>query len=468
MNSVPTDSTITEQQAASESGLQREGLLTLLLGFAVILVIMNTAMFNLALPDLTKAFSLTSTITSLIVTGYSITFAISSITFSRLSDFLPLRRLMTIGLLTIGLASIAGLFATSFWLVLAVRIIQAMGAGAIISLSMVLFTRYIPLSRRGKMMAAIMSSVSLGLGLGPVAGGAIVEYMGWRYLFGVTALILIVLAFLYPLLPKEKPARGKFDVIGALLVSVSTTALLLFLTNKSWLMLLAGALGLVLFIVRIRRTPEPFVQPALFAQNNYMLLIVIGITSYLCSFATLFLIPQILVHHYEMTASHAGFIIFPGSLLAVIVSRKVGSIIDQYGNAAILRYAPLVILTAVLLFALFAGHSWLSILFVYMVMSLGFTMLSSSVSNEISRILPGSQIGSGMGLFQLLQFFSGAFSVALASSALEWQHHLSLSTAFSNIFWGLLLIAILSVVASYRYMQNVTASLRCSRSSLEA
>ena len=152
--------------ATPSPSLNNEGLLTTLLAFAVVLVIMNTAMFNLALPDVTETFHLSATVTSLIVTGYSIMFAISSITFSRLSDFLPIRRLLAIGLTTLGIAAIAGLFSPSFWILLAVRVVQASGAGAVVSLSLVTLSRYVPIERRGKAMALIMSAVSLGLGLG--------------------------------------------------------------------------------------------------------------------------------------------------------------------------------------------------------------------------------------------------------------------------------------------------------------
>ena len=65
----------------------QEGLIVALLGFTVVLVVMNTMMFNLALPKIAAEFKLTSVASSWIVTGYSIVFAISSITFSRLSDF---------------------------------------------------------------------------------------------------------------------------------------------------------------------------------------------------------------------------------------------------------------------------------------------------------------------------------------------------------------------------------------------
>ncbi|EOS55681.1 MFS transporter [Paenibacillus barengoltzii] len=453
----------------SSEALQREGLLTVLLAFAVVLVIMNTAMFNLALPDITNTFQMSAATSSLIVTGYSIMFAISSITFSRLSDFLPIRRLLAIGLTTLGLAAITGLFSPNFWIVLVVRIVQASGAGAVISLSLVTLSRYVPVERRGKAMAMIMSAVSLGLGLGPVAGGAIVEYFGWRYLFIITALTLILVPLFLRYIPKEQPVRGSFDTLGAIFVAVGTTGLLMYLTQHSWLALAIGAVALALFVWRIRTVADPFVSPALFRNGSYLALSIVGIASYLASFATLFLLPQILVHHFELTASHAGLIIFPGSILATVASRKVGSIIDRHGNGMILRYVPLLVLISMVLFALFSGQSWLAILFIYILMSLGFTIISSSVSNEISRVLPASQVGSGMGLYQLLQFFSGAFSVAMASSAMEWQHGLPLSTAYSNIFWGLMVIALLALVSSFVYLRSVTVKISPQQStSLEA
>lgn len=304
-----------------EATLPREGLLTVLFSVAIVLVIMNTAMFNLALPDVTETFGITAASASWIVTGYSIMFSIASITFSRLSDFLPIRRLLTIGLLTLGLAAIAGFFSSNFVFLLIVRIAQASGAGAVMSLSLVLFTRYVPLARRGKAMATIMSAVSLGLGLGPVAGGSIVEYLGWHWLFAVTAAILLLVPLFLVLLPREVPRRGSFDALGRLFLGIGTTGLLLFLTGGYWIALIAGVASLALFIRRIGSTPDPFVMPALFRDRSYLVLSLVGIASYLCSFATLFLLPQILTHRFGFSASHAGLVIFPGSLLAIIVSR---------------------------------------------------------------------------------------------------------------------------------------------------
>lgn len=432
----------------------KEGLVTILLGVAIVLVIMNTMMFNLALPEVSRAFEVSASATSWIVTGYSIVFAISSITYSRLSDFVPIRRLIIIGLVSLSAAAVAGLFSNSFVLLLIVRIVQASGAGSIPALSLVLISRYVPLERRGKAMATIMSAASLGLGLGPVVGGAIVDFLGWRYLFAVTAVTLLLVPFFAVLLPKETPNRGSFDAIGALFAGVGTTGLLLFLTTGSWIALAAGLLAIILFVLRIRYASDPFVQPSLFRNRSYLTLGAVGIAAYLCSFATLFIMPQILVHLYGLSAIVSGFVIFPGSLLAMLLSRRVGKMIDRYGNKGIIRYIPYLLLTSVVLFALFAGKSYIAIMLIYMLVSIGFTFLTSSISNEMSRILPASQIGSGMGLFQLLQFFSGAFGVAATASALVWQRSLPLPIAYGNIYWGITLIVAASIGCAFYYLRH--------------
>ncbi len=411
---------------------------------------MNTMMFNLALPSVAHDFGLSAASTSWIVTGYSIIFAISSITYSRLSDFVPIRRLIVIALVSLSAAAIVGLFSDSFLLLLLVRLVQASGAGAIPALSLVLITRYVPLERRGKAMAIIMSAASLGLG----------QVLSWRGHRRIYRLALSI--------------RGhrRYDCSRSYVRDASSVGE----TNQR---LLRRARG----ILRRHRDDRTFVVPyqsirdrtgcrfnltrsirdthsqgagslraaVLFLNRPYLMLGAVGIAAYLCSFATLFLIPQILVNLYGLSAISSGLIIFPGSLLALFLSRKVGKIIDLQGNAAIIRYIPLLVLASVLLFALFAGSSYIAILFIYMLLSIGFTFLTSSISNEMSRILQPSQFGSGLGLFQLLQFFSGAFGVAATASALTWQKDLPLQTAYSNIYWGLTVVVLVSIGCAYLY-----------------
>ncbi|QAY66568.1 MFS transporter [Paenibacillus protaetiae] len=429
----------------------KENIVTLLLGVTVILVVMNTMMFNLALPTVTEQFGLSTTTASWIVTGYSIVFAISSITYSRLSDYLPIRTLLITGLLSFGLASLLGLFSGNFALLLVARLIQASGAASIPALGIMLVTRFIPTERRGKAMSVIMSASSLGLGLGPVIGGAITEYLGWHELFIVSAASLAVIPFFLRLLPREKSKTVSFDISGAVCLGIGTTGLLLYMTNRSWLALIAGGISILLFWLRIRSAGNPFVQPDLFGNKRYMTLSFLGIAAYMCSFCSLFLLPQLLARSYGLTPGEAGLIIFPGALVSMLISRKIGGIIDLHGNRLLFRYAPWILVAAALLFAILADWSMYAVMVAYMLLSTGFSSLTTGVSNELSRILPQPSVGAGMGLFQLLQFFSGAFSVAVTGSVLTSFQTVSPGKVYAGIFWGMAAVAAIAVACALLY-----------------
>lgn len=437
---------------------RREKLMVLFMGVAVVLVIMNTMMFNLALPKVALEFQLNAAETSWIVTAYSIMFAIASITYSRLADFIPIRRLFLIGLTSLGVAAIAGFFIHDFYILIGVRVLQASGAGSIPGLALVFISRHIPLARRGRAMARVMAAVGLGLGLGPVVGGAIVEYAGWPYLFLLTASALLLVPVFAALVSQEEVRDGTFDIAGAVLAATSITALLMALTQKSALALAGGSIGVLLFVWRIRSAREPFVLPALFANRNYLKLAAVGVAAYIVSFALLFIMPQMLVKLHGLSAIHAGLAIFPGSIMAMLVSPITGKTIDRRGNSGILRLLPWLMAAGTLLLAVFAKEGYVYLALAYILVSVAFTFITSAVSNEMSRLLIPAQIGSGLGLFQLMQFFSGAFGVALSATALVWQRDLPQAESYSNIYFGMTFIVLLSVVSASAYLKSKNRS----------
>lgn len=111
-----------------EQPVIEENKIILIWSATVWLVVMNTTMFNVALPSVLSELSLSSSTASWIVSGYSIVFAISTLTYSRLSDFLPIRKLLSIGLGLLAISSIIGFFSQDFIWLLAARLLQAAGA----------------------------------------------------------------------------------------------------------------------------------------------------------------------------------------------------------------------------------------------------------------------------------------------------------------------------------------------------
>ncbi|MFG6113869.1 MFS transporter [Halobacillus sp. MO56] len=391
----------------------------LILSAAVWLVVMNTTMFNIALPTILEDFTLAPSEGAWIVSGYSIVLAIFTITYTRLSDYLPLRMLLIIGMIIFGSSSLLGFFADSFTWLLIARLCQASGAAAIPGLSFVFASRYIPVSYRGRAMAIIASASALGFGLGPVAGGIITEFLSWNYLFIITLFVVAVIPILKKKMPEETVEKGAFDILGGLLTGGTITSFLLFITTYHWYYPAIGLLLAVLLWMRITRAPLPFIQPELLQNKHYRRLLYITYIGFATNFAILFLMPLMLQQIYNLGPLLIGMVIFPGAILSAGAAITVGKLIDKFGNIIVLVSAQgLLLLSSVILYFLFAVNFYM-IMFAYLFTSFGFSSLSSSSTNEVSRILPDEQIGAGIGLKQLTHFIGSASGAVLAGILLE-------------------------------------------------
>lgn len=424
----------------------QENKIILILSFTTLLVVMNTTMFNVALPSILKDFSLNSSTASWLVSGYSIMFAISSLTFSRLSDFIPLSRLLLFGICILGVASIIGFFSNGFFTLLGARIVQAAGGGGVMGLGMIMAGRYIPLSRRGRAMAIIASTASLAFGLGPVIGGVITQYLGWNYLFAVSGFSVLSIPFFQQLLPKEVIKKGHFDLYGAILTGLSLTGLLLFLSTFSYVVLMGTIVLFMVWWIYLNKMEEPFIPPILLRNKQYTKLLFIGCSAFFINFSNLFLMPIILTTVFEKGPAEVGMIIFPGAIIAVIAGQFIGRLIDRFGNAPLIIFGQLSLLIATILFAFLSTLTPYFILPTYMFASVGFTALSTSISNEITRILPMTQIGSGIGIVQLIQFFGGGLGVTISGLLLALQESLSSEIIYRNIYICFSFVIIIAVL----------------------
>jgi DHA2 family metal-tetracycline-proton antiporter-like MFS transporter len=95
-----------------------------------------------------------------------------------------------------------------------------------------------------------------------------------------------------------------------------------------------------------------------------------------------------------------------------------------------------------------------------MFMSTGFSALISSISNETSRLLPDDEIGTGMGMAQLIQFFGGAFGVALSGLLLTLQKNLLPEDMYHNIFMGLTILIGCSLLMFVAYLRGKKGSFK--------
>jgi DHA2 family metal-tetracycline-proton antiporter-like MFS transporter len=397
---------------------KRQAILIASMCYIIFFSVLNATMFNVALPTLSKEFSLTPSGVSWVVVVYSLIFAIGSVTYGKLADIYPIRRLIVIGLLLFSVGSLIGFLAEQYWMVIVARIIQGSGSAAIPALAMIASARYFPIEQRGYVMGFVASTVAFGFGIGPLLGGAIAQIFDWRVLFLVSVGSLFALPILIRALPHEEPQGGSFDTLGAVLFGLGVADLLLGINTNVWFLLL-GFLFFVLFILHIRVKERPFIQISLFQNRKFVLMLLFALSIYFSHMATFFVLPLILADVNQLEPGWIGLVFFPGAMIAALLGTHAGKLSDRYGSQVVLRCSAIMMATGFLTVSSLINVSvvWISVTLIFIF--LGFSSIQASLSSYVASTLDPSETGVGLGLYNLTAFMGGTLGPTLVSAFLE-------------------------------------------------
>lgn len=437
--------------------IKNENLFFVALFLNVLITVMNTTMFNVAIPSISSQFSLTATLASWVVTSYSVVFAIGTVMYGRLTGLYPIKSLFTIGLILLGIGSIIGILADSYYLLIVARLIQAAGTSSISALGMIVITRYIPDGRKGGAMGKVAAASTLGFGLGPLVGGLLTEYLGWRFLFVVSLIGVLMIPFYRMNVPNEERPKEHFDIIGLLYLCIGAISLLLLITTENIAFLL-GVGFLLIFWHHIQNAQHPFIAPSLMKSKTYLTILTIGFLIFFINFSILFISPFLLASVHEASVAKIGFIIFPGAICSAFLSILIGKLLDRIGVIPIIGAGIFLMFLAVFLFSSYSYLSEWTILFFYLLSSLSFACITMGLPNFLSNSLKPDQFPSGFGILQLLQFFGGATGVSVSGKILDMgtreSQHINLiwksnNYVYSNAYFLLMILAMIAGIVFY-------------------
>lgn len=415
--------------------------------------VMNGTMFMVAVPDIAETFSLLPSQVSWVVTGYIIFYAIGALIYGKLADLYPLKRLLAIGLILFALGSVVGFLAPNYIIVVAGRMIQAMGASAIPALVFIVPSRYFP-KEKGMVMGIISSTMAFASGVGPVAGGLISGVLSWKYLFLISTLVVLTIPFFWRWMPQEEQKSGKVDIPGALLMAAGVASFILFITLLMWPYLIVSMLVLSCFIWRIRKAREPFIHPSFFANVPFRTTVLCGFLGIVTMFSMMFMLPLFLSEMNGLSTVSIGLVMFPGAMGAALVGRWAGRLTDHSGSVRVVYLALGLMSTGFLLLSSFVGSAPSVISLVLIISYIAFPFLQTSTASLISNVLPRQKIGVGMGIYNLCNFISGAFGGAVIGKILDYPYDgpkfnpLALAQGdaviYSNLFLGLLVVTLMN------------------------
>ncbi|HWT55895.1 MAG TPA: MFS transporter [Candidatus Microsaccharimonas sp.] len=420
-------------------------LILVLLALAQFMVVLDVSIVNVALPAIQKAFHMSQTNLSWIVTAYTLAFGGFLLLGGRAADLFGRRRLFIAGTIVFGLASLFDGIATSGSMLIALRAAQGLAAAFMspAALSIVLVT-YREGHERNTALSVWGAVASGGAAAGVLLGGIITQYLGWRWNFFINVPVAILVAIsAFRLLPAHESEEthtdldlpGAISITGALMMLVYgiVKAPTVGWTAGSTLAFLGGAIFLfALFIWNELRVENPLVPFKIFRIRNVtganltMMPIVAGMFS--TFFFTSLYTQEVL--GYSPVKTGLSFLVIP--VCIAIVATNVPRIVKKIGFKPILMIAPL--FTASALFWLshvrVGGNYVHDLLPGFILMGIGMGATFVSVTIAATSGVPARESGLASGILNTSQQVGGALGLAIltgiaTSSATSYIKHLS-------------------------------------------
>lgn len=280
------------------------------------------------------------------VNAYTLSFATLMLGASTLGDRFGRRRIFVAGISLFTLASIGSAMATTPAMLIAARALQGVGGAAILPLSLTLLAGAVPKSQRAMAIGVWGGVAGLGVALGPLIGGAVVEGVSWQAIFWINVPIaLVAIPFVLRALPESYGRREPLDVAGLVLVGSGVLATVWGIVRgntEGWTsaqVLGALALGgtlLVAFVAQQHRAPHPLVPLRLFRSRSFSIANVAGFAFSLGMFGSVFLLVQYLQVVQGYTPLQAGVRTLPWTAAPMVVAPIAGLLAPRVGVRALL------------------------------------------------------------------------------------------------------------------------------------
>ncbi len=280
-----------------------------------------------------------------VVTATLLTTAISTPIWGKLADLVNRKVLYQLAIAIFVVATAAAGFAQDPGTLIAFRAVQGLGAGGLAALSQVIMADIISPRERGRYMGlfgAVMAVATIG---GPLLGGVITDAFGWRWNFFVAlpfAIAALLLVQFTLKLPVHERKKTSIDYFGIVLLSVSVSLLLIWVTGAGkdyewWslttvLMVGGAVLAGILFVIVELRSKEPLIPLSLFRNLTFTLSVIASIATGIAMFGASVFLSQYMQLARGATPTEAGLMTIPmiGGLL--VASVGVGALITKYGK----------------------------------------------------------------------------------------------------------------------------------------
>ncbi|MBO1198665.1 multidrug efflux MFS transporter [Staphylococcus simiae] len=419
-------------------GISRGKILTALL-FGMFIAILNQTLLNVALPKINTEFNISASTGQWLMTGFMLVNGILIPITAYLFNKYSYRKLFIIALVLFTIGSLICAISMIFPIMMAGRILQAIGAGILMPLGSIVIITIYPPEKRGAAMGTMGIAMILAPAIGPTLSGYIVQNYHWNVMFYgmfVIGIVAIVIGYVWFRL-YQYTTNPKADVPGIIFSTIGFGALLYAFSeagNKGWgsaeiiSFFTIGIIFIILFVIRELRMRAPMLNLEVLKFPTFTLTTVINMVVMMSLYGGMILLPIYLQNLRGFSALDSGLLLLPGSLVMGLMGPFAGKLLDTIGLKPLALFGIAIMTYATWeLTKLNMDTPYMSIMGIYILRSFGMAFIMMPMVTAAINALPSRLASHGNAFLNTMRQLAGSIGTAVLVTVMTTQttQHLS-------------------------------------------
>jgi EmrB/QacA subfamily drug resistance transporter len=375
------------------------------------------------LPSIGKELHANAISLGWVISSFILTSAIFLLPFGRLGDIIGRKKVFTLGILLFTVSTFLILFAHSIISLIILRIFQGFSSAMIFGTSMAILTSVFQPGERGRAIGINITATYLGLSLGPVIGGLLTHYLGWRSIFAFLVPFGIISLILIQRKIKTEWAEAigeKFDWRGSIIYGIALASFMWGFSklpsSLGWICIIIALLMAAVFLIFENKVSNPVFDIRLIMRNRVFAFSgIAALINYSATSAIGFFISLYLQYLKGLDARTAGLIMISQPIAMTLLSPVAGKLSDKRNPGAIASIGMGITASGLILLCFITETTPdYFIVLLLLLMGIGFGLFSSPNSNAIMSSVEKRHLGVASGVVGTMRMVGQMMSMGIA------------------------------------------------------
>jgi EmrB/QacA subfamily drug resistance transporter len=409
--------------------VRRWAILTVLC-LALLIVGIDGTIVNVALPSFVRELRASPSQLQWISDAYTLVFASFLLTAGSLGDRFGRRRSLLLGLVVFGVGSLGGALVGSAGALIVTRAIQGFGSAFIMPSTLSILTNVFPDDERGRAIGIWAGVSGLGVAIGPLVGGYLLDHYWWGSVFLVNLpVIAVTVVAVLAIVPNSKdPNPRPIDILGTALSIGALTGLLFGIIegpSQGWtatpvvIGFVAGGAMLLAFVLWELHTPAPMLDVSFFKNPRFSAASIAVTLVFFAMFGSIFFLSQYIQFVLGFSPLKAGAALIPVAGALMVSAPASSFLVARAGSKTVVTMGLLIVASSLALLSSATTTSGYSLVAAVLVLlGLGMGLAMAPATDSIMGSLPREKAGVGSAVNDTTREIGGALGVAILGSIL--------------------------------------------------